>query len=238
MSAKKHTCVLCSTQVRKATGEHALPEQVLKLLGDANDRSLGKDAYDMHALTYRGTKGQEAKKLDNALSAIRVPCCVDCNQWLNETYEKPAAEHLPKLIEGQALFTSNQDELAPLSRWIIKTVLMCNHPRVHYSGMTWKAKADFPYSEHVPNLLNDLRKLRELPHHLSLWATFAINGELATLLPGPDATIKMGVNIRRPDGLLQLTVTDSSDVSVMHVDGRLPPVRKLWPVCAGCTSCS
>ncbi|MFF3085627.1 hypothetical protein ACFVRB_11320 [Streptomyces nojiriensis] len=143
MSAKKHTCTLCSAPVKKATGEHALPQQLLKLLGNANDGALGENAYDMHAMTYRGTERQEAKKLDNPLSAIRVPCCVDCNQWLNETFEKPAAEHLPKLLEGRSLFTSPQGDIAPLSRWLIKTVLMSNHPH----GNEREGQAQFSRSE-------------------------------------------------------------------------------------------
>ncbi|MFG2984937.1 hypothetical protein ACGFYQ_27385 [Streptomyces sp. NPDC048258] len=241
MSAKKHTCVLCAAPVKKATGEHALPEQLLKALTIANDGALGESAYDMYAMTYRGAKEQETKRLDKPLSAIRVPCCLSCNQWLNETFEKPAVEHLPKLFGGRTLFTCPREDVAPLSRWLIKTVLMSHHPRVHYSGMTWKAKADFPHSEHmqhIPALLKDLRRSGEVPHSLSLWAVLATRSEPAALHPDPDATFNMGVNVVRPDGVLKLTVTNSKEMSLAHIDGTWPAVGKLWPICTDCASCS
>ncbi|MFD9441013.1 hypothetical protein ACFWBR_24220 [Streptomyces sp. NPDC060006] len=237
MSTKRHTCALCRAQVKKATGEHALPEQLLKLLGDANDLVLG-ETYDMYATTYQGRREKETRKLDNSLSAIRVPCCVSCNQWLNETFEKPAAEHLPKLLQGRMIFTSSRSDIAPLSRWLIKTALMCHHPRVHYTGLTWKAKDGFPVSEAVPGLLRDLRQSGEVPQQLSLWAALATRGEPVLLRPDPDATIKMGMNITRPEGILRLTVTDTEGMSVVHLDGTSPEVRRLWPPCGGCASCS
>jgi hypothetical protein len=55
--------------------------------------------------------------------------------------------------------------------------------------------------------------------------------------PDPDATIKMGMNITRLDGILRLTVTDSKGMSVVHLDGMRPEVLRLWPLCAGCASC-
>ncbi|GGU77368.1 hypothetical protein ACIQIG_15385 [Streptomyces bacillaris] len=236
MSAKKHTCALCPAQVKKATGEHALPEQLLKLLGDANDLVLG-EAYDMYAATYQGRRENEARKLNNSLSAIRVPCCVSCNQWLNEAFEKPAAEHLPKLLQGRMIFTSSRNDIASLSRWLIKTVLMCHHPRVHYTGLTWKAKDGFPSSGAIPGLLADLRQSGEVPQHLSLWAALATSDEPVLLRPDSDATIEIGMNITRPDGILRLTVTDSKGMSVVHLDGTRPEVLRLWPLCAGCASC-
>ncbi|NEA65338.1 hypothetical protein [Streptomyces sp. SID12488] len=222
--------------MKKATGEHALPEQLLKLLGDANNLVLGK-TYDMYAATYQGHREKETRKLDNSLSAIRVPCCVSCNQWLNETFEKPAAEHLPKLIQGRMIFTSTQSDIAPLSRWLIKTILMSHHPRVHYTGLTWKAKDGFAANGAVPDLLRVLRKTGEMPQQLSLWAAMATRGEPVLLRPDPDAIIRMGMNIARPDGILRLTVTDTDGMSVAHVDGTRPEVRRLWPLCGGCASC-
>ncbi|WP_019885871.1 hypothetical protein [Streptomyces purpureus] len=238
MSAKKHTCALCSAPVRKATGEHAVPQQLLQHLNFANDVMLGEDAYDMYAMTRQGFTQKETKKLENRLSAIRIPCCLPCNQWLNETFEKPATHHLPKLLEGRELFTSTQEELTPLSRWIVKTVLMSNHPQVYYTGMTHKAKVGIPFHAAVPGLLNELRKIGNAPHPLSLWAVFATAADRASLSPDQDATISMGVNIVRPDGILKLTVTDSKGMSLAHVDGTQPAFRKLWPLHAGCTSCS
>ncbi|MGW3371722.1 hypothetical protein [Streptomyces hydrogenans] len=239
MSAKKHTCALCSAPVRKATGEHAVPQQLLQHLNFANDVMLGENAYDMYAVTRQGSTNKETKKLENRLSAIRVPCCVPCNQWLNETFEKPAAHHLPKLLEGRELFTSTQEDLAPLSRWIVKTVLMSNHPRVHYTGMSAKAKVGFPDNAAIPGLLNELRKIGDAPHPLSLWAVLTTAADRASLSPDQGATISMGVNVVRPDGVLKLTVTDSKEMFLAHVDGTQPDFRKLWPIHQSCcTTCS
>ncbi|MEU9857268.1 hypothetical protein [Streptomyces sp. NPDC047974] len=239
MSAKKHTCALCSAPVRKATGEHAVPQQLLQHLNFANDVMLGENAYNMYAMTRQGSTEKEVKKLENRQSAIRLPCCVPCNQWLNETFEKPAAEHLPKLLEGREIFTSTQEELAPLSRWIVKTVLMSNHPQVHYTGMTHRAKVGIPYPAAVPGLLNQLRLAGDAPHSLSLWAVFATAADHASLSPERGATLSMGINTIRPDGVLRLIVTDSKGMTLARVDGTEPAFRKLWPVHgSGCASCS
>ncbi|MFB7517234.1 hypothetical protein [Streptomyces sp. NPDC056144] len=238
MSAKKHTCALCSAPVRKATGEHAVPQQLLQYLNFANDVMLGENAYDMYAMTRQGSTEKETKKLENRLSAIRVPCYLSCNQWLNETFEKPAAEHFPKLFEGRELFISTQEKLAPLSRWIVKTVLMSNHPRVHYTGMSPKAKVGIPYPAAVSGLLNELRRVGDAPHSLSLVAALTIRGTRASLDATADTKLNMGVNFVRPDGVLHLIVTDSTDLSLKHPEGALLVARALWPVHAGCASCS
>ncbi|TGB00584.1 hypothetical protein [Streptomyces sp. MZ04] len=230
MSRKKFTCAVCSGPASKPTGEHAIPKQFLKVLDKANTDCLG-EAYELHAKTTRdGKEVSGTQKPINPLSAVRLVCCPPCNQWLRVNFEDPATKYLPKLVQGRDVLDDPPPSLAPLSRWLIKTVLMCHHPDVRYEGMSGKAKAQFLKVDAVPAFLRYIRESGKIPEKLALWVLFHPLHAPVILQKHPEATIDMGLNIRRPDlgGVLRFVVTDGPALD-FRPTGRTE-IEALWPL--------
>lgn len=224
-------CAICESALSTPTGEHVLPAHLLR---ERFPRSLGP---------YTTTSLSGSTK-DEKFDAVKLPCCQDCNDRLNQRFENLKAQPALRLLsQDEPSLDAEQTRLAAL--WFLKTWPLLSHPRTEYQAATppptvrWHGVPQSVWSWTVHD--------EDPAAGLSAWIfrhrqEGGRDGPLPTAAPRLELPHVIADGMDRPFYVHDLTL-ERVNVSVVwhpgwpieHAAAAAGEVLQLWPLAAGTT---